>query len=262
MRAMILAAGLGSRMRSLTHTTPKPLLLVKGQPLIVHTIRALASNGINEIVINVHHHAQRIMDYLADGAEYGVKLVYSLEQKLLDTGGGIKRALPLLGSQPFLVVSADIYTDFPFARLKERSIKLALEVPAELAYLVMVDNPAFHQAGDFALINGRLAMSGEHKLTYANIGVFHPALFEPAMFGAATSAFASEITPTAASVDSAADADQKVAVVPEIFPLNILLRAAIRRGEAAGEHYTGTWYNIGTPELLAEVNASDFAMRT
>lgn len=228
MKAMILAAGIGSRMRPLTDTLPKPLLQVKGQPLIVHTIRALAQAGINAIVINVHYQAQQIIDYLGDGAQYGVQIHYSLEVELLDTGGGVKQALPLLGDHPFLVVSADVYTDFPFAKLTT--------VSPQLAHLVMVDNPDFHQHGDYALRNGVLSMLGKNKLTYANIGVLQPALFAADLYAAAM--------PAAES-----------AVMPKFFPLNILFREAIRRCEVSGEHYTGDWYNIGTPELLDAVNA-------
>src|SRR4051812_16565522 len=153
MRAMILAAGRGERMRPLTDDKPKPLLEAGGKPLIVWTIEALARANFREIVINVSHLGDRIIDALGDGQRWGVTIRYSREAEALETAGGIATALPLLGHAPFLVVNADIHTDFEFARART-------VLPPQghaLAHLVLIDNPAHHQAGDFALEAGRVA---------------------------------------------------------------------------------------------------------
>jgi len=215
MRAMILAAGRGERMRPLTDDTPKPLLRIGGQTLIEHHVHALAQAGITELVINHAYLGEQLVRALGDGNAYGVSITWSPEpDDALETGGGIHNALPLLGDAPFLVVNADVWTDYPFAGLPN--------APDGLAHLVMVDNPAHHPDGDFALSNGQLSQQGPHRLTFSGIGVYRPALF-------------ADCTPGA-------------------FPLAPLLRAAMDKDAVSGEHYTGRWFDIGTPERLAEVN--------
>ncbi len=215
MKAMILAAGRGERMRPLTDSTPKPLLRIGGQTLIEHHLHALARAGITELVINHAHLGEQIVRALGNGAAYGVSITWSPEgDTALETGGGICNALPLLGTAAFLVVNADIWTDFDFAMLPT-----AIE---GLAHLVMVDNPPQHPDGDFSLSEGRLAQRGPAMLTYSGIGVYRPELFAGCSPGA--------------------------------FPLAPLLRDAMDRGEVTGEHFSGSWFDIGTPERLAAVN--------
>jgi MurNAc alpha-1-phosphate uridylyltransferase len=212
---MILAAGRGERMRPLTDTTPKPLLRIGGQTLIEHHIHALVRAGITELVINHAHLGEQIAHALGDGSAYGVAIQYSPEgEAALETGGGIFKALPLLGEAPFLVVNADIWTDFDYAGLPQ-------DIDA-LAHLVMVDNPPQHPGGDFSLSEGRLSRQGPAMLTYSGMGIYRPELF-------------ADCTPGA-------------------FPLAPLLRAAMDEGRVTGEHFTGSWFDIGTPERLADVN--------
>ncbi|MEZ5541946.1 MAG: nucleotidyltransferase family protein [Pseudomonadota bacterium] len=216
MKAMILAAGRGERMRPLTDATPKALLRVGGQSLIEHHIRALARAGIVELVVNHAHLGAQILAALGDGSRYGVGITYSAETGgALETGGGIFKALPLLGPAPFVVVNADVWTDFDFARLPHGL--------TGLAHLVLVDNPPQHPAGDFALADGRIGQHGSAMLTFSGIGVYRPALFE-------------DCTPGA-------------------FPLAPLLRRAMDAGLVTGEHYSGQWYDIGTPQRLETLNA-------
>lgn len=211
MKAMILAAGRGDRMRPLTDTLPKPLLEAGGRSLIEHHVDALARSGITELVINHAHLGKLIEDRLGDGARYGARIEYSREgERRLETGGGIHRALPLLGDGPFLIVNADVWTDFPFAALPSQ--------PRGLAHLVLVPNPAHHPGGDFALIDGTVANDGPERLTYSGIAVLRPALLAGSSPGA--------------------------------FPLAPLLRAAADRGQVSGEVYRGKWMDVGTPESL------------
>ena len=211
MKAMILAAGRGERMRPLTDHTPKPLLLVGGKPLIVWHIERLAKAGFKEIVINHAHLGSQIESMLKDGSAWGVSIQYSPEASALETAGGIANALPLLGLDPFLVVNGDVFTEIDFAHLILNS--------HDLAHLVMVDNPPQHPQGDFALIGDRLISDGVSKLTFSGIGVYHPDLF--------------------------------VSVKPgEAAKLAPLLKEAMNKGLAAGEHYQGLWHDIGTPERL------------
>ena len=215
MKAMLLAAGRGERMRPLTDHTPKPLLRVAGQTLIEHHIEALARAGIRELVVNHAHLGAQLIAALGDGSGYGVHIDYSAEPPgALETGGGIFNALPLLGEAPFLVVNADIWTDFDFATLPQQ--------PESLAHLVLVDNPAHHPQGDFALENGRVYADGPARLTFSGIGVYRPALFTGSP--------------------------------PGPFPLAPLLRRAMAAGQVSGERYAGAWFDIGTPERLADVN--------
>lgn len=215
MKAMILAAGKGERLRPLTLHTPKPLVQAAGVPLIEYHVRALAAAGFRELVINHAWLGQQIEDYLGDGADFGLSIQYSAEGEPLETGGGIFRALPLLGEQPFVLVNGDIFTDYPFARLRRPL--------AGLAHLVLVDNPPHHCAGDFALCAERVgeAQTGQPSLTYSGIAVLAPALFAGCQPGA--------------------------------FKLAPLLRRAMGAGLVSGERFAGRWVDVGTHERLAEV---------
>jgi MurNAc alpha-1-phosphate uridylyltransferase len=215
MKAMILAAGKGERMRPLTLTTPKPLVLAGGVPLIEYHLRALAACGFTEIVINHAWLGQQIEDYLGDGSRYGVSIQYSPEGEPLETGGGIFRALPLLGDNAFLVVNGDIWTDYDFSVLHQPI--------TGLAHLVLADNPAHHPTGDFSLVDGKVhdGQPDTPNLTYSGIAVLHPHLFEGCAAGA--------------------------------FKLAPLLRTAMAQGQVTGEHLNGHWVDVGTHERLAEV---------
>ena len=215
MKAMILAAGRGTRMRPLTDVTPKPLLTVRGTPLLDRLIGQLAGAGFTDIVINVAHLGENIRAHLGTGARLSVHISYSDEGPAgLETGGGIRRALPLLGCDPFLVVNGDIYTDYDFTRLPTSL--------AGLAHLVLVDNPKHHPQGDFGLRDGQVTDIAP-RFTFAGIGVYQPALF--------------------------------AGVTEDRFPLAPLLRRMIARGLIGGEHYRGLWTDVGTPERLAALNA-------
>ena len=214
MKAMILAAGKGERLRPLTLHTPKPLVRVAGVPLIEHHLRALVAAGFTEVVINHAWLGQQIEDYLGDGARFGLSLSYSAEGEPLETGGGIFRALPLLGDAPFLVVNGDICTDYPFAELKRPL--------TGLAHLVLVGNPVHHPVGDFCLEGRQVgdAQAGQPSLTYSGIAVLSPALFADCQAGA--------------------------------FKLAPLLRAAMVAGQVSGERFAGRWVDVGSHERLAE----------
>jgi MurNAc alpha-1-phosphate uridylyltransferase len=224
MRALILAAGKGERMRPLTEHTPKALLRAGGASLIEHRILSLARAGFHDLVINHAAHGAQIEAALGDGRRFGVRIRYAVEgAEPLETGGGIFNALPLLGEGPFAVVNADIWSDYSLERLPRE--------PEGLAHLVLVNNPAHHQAGDFILEGGRVhdvspspegRERGEGRLTYSGIGVYRPELF--------------------------ADCQ------PGRFPLAPLLRKAIAAGRVTGEFYSGAWFDVGTPERLAALN--------
>jgi MurNAc alpha-1-phosphate uridylyltransferase len=215
MKAMILAAGRGERMRPLTDHTPKPLLEAGGQRLIEYHLRALVGAGLTDIVINHAHLGAQIEAFLGDGRRYGARIAYSPEGSALETGGGILRALPLLGREPFIVVNGDVWTDYPFARL--------CRAPAGLVHLVLVSNPEHHRGGDFFLAaDGRVHAEGSPRLTYSGIGIYRPELL--------------------------------AGCAPGKFPIAPLLRAAMARGEVTGEHYTGRWTDVGTPERLAQLD--------
>ena len=216
MKAMILAAGRGLRMLPLTESTPKPLLKVGETNLIEHVIVGLRQASVTEIVINVSRYTKDIIQVLGDGEKYGVRITYSIEDEPLETGGGICKALPLLGEEPFIVVSSDVWTDFSFESLTKYH--------SDGAHIVLAENPSFHAQGDFALTpSGKVSMQGE-KLTYASFGVFHPQLFKKSL--------------------------------PEAFPLNVVLKDAIKDGRVTGELYTGEWFNIGTPDIISELRKS------
>jgi len=220
MRAMILAAGRGERMRPLTDTMPKPLLAAGGKPLIVWHIEALARAGIGDIVINHAHLGGRIEAALGDGAAFGVRIRYSAEAAALETAGGIAQALPLLGEAPFAVVNGDIACDYDFARLRTVAGQLAAD--GLLAHLVLVANPPHHAQGDFCLDRGRVRTQGE-RLTFSGIGVYHPALFASVRRG------------------------DKARLAP-------LLVTAIAEEKVGGERYAGRWMDVGTPARLAELD--------
>ena len=169
MKAMILAAGRGERMRPLTDKTPKPLLKVGGKRLIEHHIDALRRAGVSDIVINTAWLGQQIEEQLGDGSQYGVRIRFSSEGTALETGGGIRHALSLLGDEAFIVVNGDVWTDYDYRRIT---------APTHLAHLILVDNPPHHPAGDFVLNEGFVVDEGGEKLTFSGIGVYRPALFK------------------------------------------------------------------------------------
>lgn len=216
MKAMILAAGRGERMRPLTDRLPKPLLPVAGKPLIQFHIEALAANGVRDIVINLAWRGAMIRNALGDGVRYGVRIHYSDEgDAALETGGGILQALSLLGEEPFIVVSGDVWTDYPLQQLPSHLDH------QDVAHFVLVHNPDYHRHGDFGLREGRVIDAGE-RLTYANIGVFRPQFFS--------------------------------GYPPGRFALEPVMRERIRGGHVSGELYLGNWFNLGTPEQLAELD--------
>ena len=210
MRAMILAAGRGERLRPLTDHTPKPLIEAGGKPLILHLIESLVRGGIDEIIVNTAHLGEKIQARLGDGRAFGATIHYSPEHEALETGGGIFRALPLLGQAPFLVINGDIATDFPFGTLKDR--------PIDLAHLVLVPNPDHHPQGDFGLAEGLALEQGSPQFTFGGIGVYRPALFSECSAGR--------------------------------FPLAPLLRAAMKESRVSAELWPGLWMDIGTIERL------------
>lgn len=210
MRAMILAAGRGERLRPLTDHTPKPLIEAGDKPLIIHLIEGLVQGGIREIIVNTAHLGERIQNRLGDGQAWGAQIHYSPEHEALETGGGIFRALPLLGKEPFLVINGDIATDFPFGTLKER--------PIDLAHLVLVPNPPHHPQGDFGLEEGYAIDQGSPRFTFGGIGVYRPELFSDCG--------------------------------PGRFPLAPLLRSAMQSSQVSAELWVGFWMDIGTIERL------------
>jgi MurNAc alpha-1-phosphate uridylyltransferase len=215
MKAMILAAGRGERMRPLTDNTPKPLLWAGKHRLIEYHLFNLAKAGFKNVVINVAWLGQQIIDTLGDGERYGLHIEYSNEgEHALETGGGIFKALPLLGSQPFLVINGDIWTDYPYEQLKNHKL-------AGAAHLVLVDNPEHNSDGDFYYSNGQLIESGAKKYTFSGIGIYSTSFFEHETGGA--------------------------------FPLAPMIRDYLKKGMITGELYHGTWKDIGTIERLAEI---------
>lgn len=225
MKAMILAAGLGTRMRPLTDHLPKPLLEVGGKPLIVWHIEALARAGITELVINTAWLGEKLEAALGDGQRYGVSIRWSHEGEPLETAGGLIKALPSLGADPFVVINGDIWLRYRVGSLRERFAGMTRK-----AHLVLVDNPAHNPRGDFALEADRITVSttlrvandGEYRFTFAGLSVLHPDLFAGLPEG-------------------------KRALAP-------LLREAITAGDVTGEYFAGPWVDVGTPERLAELD--------
>jgi len=223
--AMILAAGRGERLRPLTDATPKPLLPAGGKPLIVWQIEALARAGFRTLVINAAYLADRLVDALGDGRAYGVRIHWSLEAEPLETGGGIATALPLLPEGPVPVVSGDVWTTYDYGSLRARCDTMALDGAAPRVHLVMVPNPPYHAAGDFALEGTRIHADGPQKLTYGNIGIYDTTLFRDC------------------------PRHSKVKLLP-------LLRDWIHRGLVSGERYDGSWANVGTAADLAALDSA------
>ncbi len=218
---MILAAGRGERMRPLTDHTPKPLLPVGGKPLIVWHIERLRGAGFLDLVINHAHLGHRLEEALGDGAAFGVRITWSPEAGALETAGGIRHALPLLGDAPFVVVNGDVFCDADFVLLRAAAAGLRADGP--LAHLLLVDCPAHHPDGDFHLDpSGMVHASGAPRLTFSGLGAYHPALF----------AGLADHTPA------------------KLAPL---LREAMSAGKVTGRHHTGRWIDVGTPQRLAEL---------
>jgi MurNAc alpha-1-phosphate uridylyltransferase len=220
LKAMLLAAGRGVRMRPLTDHTPKPLLEVAGKPLIVWHIENLVKAGIPDLVINHAHLGAQIEQSLGDGSRFGARIQYSPEAHALETAGGIANALPMLGDGPFAVINGDIFCDYDFAGLHQHAA--ALISGCDAAHLVLVDNPPQHPGGDFALRDGRV-IDGSPRLTFSGIGIYQPTLFAGIPRGS-------------------------------IAPLAPLLRTQIALGRVGGEHHTGLWVDVGTPQRLAELD--------
>ena len=211
MRAMILAAGRGERLRPLTDAIPKPLLNIDGRPLIEHHLERLAAAGFREVVINLAYLGDMIRETLGNGSRWGLNIHYSQEpQDALETGGGIVQALPMLGETPFATINGDVFSDYPLARL--RAIK------CDQAHLVLVPNPSHNPEGDFGLSGGYIRLVGEPCHTFSGISVYHPHFFESAPSGR--------------------------------FSVKPLLRTAAALQQVTGEIYRGEWHDIGTLERL------------
>ena len=215
MKAMILAAGRGERLRPLTDRVPKPLLPIGGKPIIQYTIEALAKSGFTDLIINLAYLGAKIESTLGNGSQFGVNIEYSREGDTgLETAGGIIHALGLLGSEPFLVVNGDIATDFVFSELHLADSKLA--------HVVLVPNPSHHIDGDFTLADGTVSYCGDQFYTYSGIGIFRPKIFEPC--------------------------NQRR------YPLAPLLRLAMDQRAVSGQLYRGYWMDIGSIERLERVD--------
>lgn len=222
-RALILAAGRGARMRPLTDATPKPLLLAGGKSLIEWQVERLVAGGFAELVINHSHLGLQIERAVGDGQRYGARIRYSHEATALETAGGVAYALPLLGDEPFVVVSGDIHTGFDYASLLPRMAEIAAAPQRTVAHFVLVDNPPWHAGGDdMGLRDGRVAR-GRERLTYGNIGAFHPHVFRDVPRGSSL----------------------------RIFPWAYRF---VDEGRVSGEHFRGAWDNIGTPEQLSALD--------
>ena len=215
MLAMRLAAGRGERLRPLTDQLPKALVEVAGTSLLERHLAAVRAAGVRTVVINLGWHGEQIVERIGSGSRYGVDVVYSPEgDDVLETGGGIHRALPVLGSDPFVVINADVYTDMP--------IPLDLTEDGALAHLVLVPTPAHKSAGDFDLVNGRIRNSDQPSLTFSGVAVYRPEFFAECS--------------------------------PGRFPLAPMLRVAADAGQMTGSLHEGTWEDVGTPERLAALN--------
>ncbi len=215
MKAMILAAGRGRRLGELTREVPKPLLPYRGKTFIEYRLLALAKAGIKEVIINTWYQGELLQSKLGNGERYGLQITYSTEDELLETGGGIKNALPLLDDRPFILTNSDLVTEFDYS-------KLPREING-LAHLVLVNNPSHHTAGDFCLQQGQVIprKNGEPSLTYSGIAILNPNLFSY--------------------------------IEEKIFPLIKVLQPAIAQGQVSGEHFDGRWVDIGHPKELLEM---------
>ncbi len=216
MKAMILAAGRGERMRPLTDRTPKSMLQVGGKPLIQYHVENLVAAGIDQLVINHAHLGEQIEEFLEDGSRLGAAIQYSPESEALETGGGIFNALPLLGAGPFVVINADVWSDFPLKRLTQSQF--------QGAHLILVDNPEHNEQGDFSLLQGTVysePQSGSQRLTFSGMSVLSPELFNYCK--------------------------------PGFFALLPVLQRAIEKGQVTGEYYRGSWFDVGTPQRLASL---------
>lgn len=216
MKAMILAAGRGERMRPLTNTLPKPLLEVHNKALIIYHIEKLSQAGFHEIIINIAHLGYKIEQALGDGSRWGVKIFYSDEQEsgALESAGGMKKALPLLGDAPFLVVNGDVYSDYDF--------DAEFELKGKKAHLILVPNPEHNPQGDFGLENGLVVNDAKQKYTFSGIAYYSPLFFQDVEL-------------------------QKSPLAPH-------LRKAIDKCEVSGELFNKMWHDIGTPKRLKEIN--------
>lgn len=222
MKAMLLAAGRGERLRPLTDRLPKALVEAGGKPLIAWHLERLAAAGCREAVVNVSHLADQIVERIGDGARFGLRIAYSREPEPLETAGGIAKALPLLGGGPFLLVNTDIYCELDLGRLQ------SLPLCGKLGHLILVPNPAHRPSGDFALdgasLLGKAASASLPRYTYAGIAVLSPQLVAGVAVG-------------------------------EKAPLAPLLYAAADRGLMSAELYAGRWQDVGTHARLAELQA-------
>lgn len=216
MNAMILAAGRGKRMMPLTQNTPKPLLKVKGIALIEHSIQALKKANISTIIINTSYLGTQIQSYLGSGKRFGLRIIYSTEKHPLETAGGIKKALPLLGKQAFVVINSDVLCDYDLSKLKLPN--------TSLAHLLLIDNPSHNPSGDFGLNQDKVTLDNK-KYTFAGIGIYHPDFFK------------------LGRPDT-----QKQRLYP-------LLKIAIKQGQLSAEYHSGYWQDVGTPERLEKINA-------
>lgn len=228
MKALIFAAGLGERMRPLTDVTPKPLLVAGAKPLIEWQLEKLAARGVSDVVINTSWLAGQFPATLGNGERWGLRITYSHEGPVpLETGGGMLHALGVLGSDAFIAVNGDIWSDFDFKRLPAD--------PAGDAHLVLVDNPAHHPRGDFALdAGGKVGNDGIARLTFSGIGVYRPSILSNWR----------DIVATAQGAQN----------VPPRFKLAPLLVAAMHAGRVSGEHHLGQWTDVGTPQRLQELH--------
>jgi MurNAc alpha-1-phosphate uridylyltransferase len=220
MKAMILAAGRGERMRPLSDAAPKPLLEVGGKPLIVWQLERLVAAGCADVVVNLAYRGEMIAAALGDGSRFGATVSYSREPEPLEVGGGIATALPLLGDGVVLIVSGDVYVECDYVSLIARAAAMNATAASPHLHLVMVPNPAYHAAGDFALANGQLSLDGGSRRTFGNVALYRTRLFRGLPRG-------------------------------EKLPMLPLYRDWIGRGWASGELHTGIWANAGTPEELA-----------
>ncbi|MDG2018095.1 MAG: nucleotidyltransferase family protein [Porticoccaceae bacterium] len=221
MKAMILAAGYGKRLRPLTEKTPKPMLPVAGKPLLQHHIERLAAMGVSELVINTSWLAEKIEDYFGDGSDYAVNITWSRESEPLETGGGISKALPVLGEQPFLLINGDIWTDFPL--LSAANYQLSSD---QMAWLLLVENPDHNPKGDFGLLHDRVSYQPQVKFTFSGISLIRPQLIQQG----------------------------KSVGAQKCFPLRDVLRPAIEAQQVVGDIYRGQWCDVGTVDRYKNLN--------